>query len=295
MQDKEPEEFRERQTWREIWLLFRQDRIALFSFYLFLLFIIVAILGRWLAPYAADWQFVGQELMPPSWHDNGKVAYFLGTDDLGRDLFSRIIVGVGYTFGSACLVIIATAILGGILGVLAGMSTGLKSRLLGHLLDAFLSVPVLLIAIIIATLMQASLLNAMLAILLALLPHFVHQISQAIQKELNKEYVIALRLDGASNWILLKEAILPNIAIPYIREITRAFTIAIFDISALSFIALGAKRPTPEWGVMIRDALDLIYLAPWTILFPGLAIIASIWVVIIFGNGLCKAINRYDQ
>lgn len=294
MLDKEPEEFRERQTWREIWGVFRQDRISLLSFYLLAGFILLALFGPWIAPYSPDWQFVGQELIPPSWNENGTVAYFLGTDDLGRDVFSRIIIGVRFTFGSACLVILASALLGGILGVLAGMSYGLTSRLLGHLLDAFLSVPVLLIAIIIATLMQASLPNAMLAILLALLPHFVHQIAQAIQKELHKEYVIALRLEGASNWFLLKEAILPNIAIAYIRELTRAFSIALFDISALSFIALGATRPTPEWGLMIRDALDLIYLAPWTILFPGLAIIASIWVVILFGNGLCKAINRYD-
>ncbi|MDG6895507.1 ABC transporter permease subunit [Volucribacter amazonae] len=295
MQDKEPEEFRERDTLRAIWRLFRQDFIAVFSFYLFIGLVVFALFGQWLAPYSADWQFVGQELLPPSWHDNGKVAYFLGTDDLGRDLLSRIITGVRYTFGSATLVIIATAILGGILGILAGMSSGLKSRILGHFLDAFLSVPILLIAIIIATLMEASLINAMLAIFFALLPHFVHEISQAIQKELKKEYVIALRLDGASKWVLLKEAILPNIAIPYIREISRSFTIAIFDISALSFIALGAQRPTPEWGVMTRDALELIYLAPWTIIFPGIAIIVSILVVIMLGNGLCKAINRYDE
>ena len=295
MLDKEPEEFRERETLRYIWLYFRQDRIALLSFYFFILFILTALFGTWLAPYPSDMQFVGKELIPPSWNEQGTVSYFLGTDDIGRDVLSRLIIGTQYTFGGATLVIIATAILGGILGVLAGMSKGLKSRVLSHFFDAFLSVPILLIAIIIATLMEASLINAMLAILLALLPHFVHEIYQAVRKELNKEYVLTLRLDGASNWVLLQEVILPNLAVPYVKEISRAFTIAIFDISALSFISLGAQRPLPEWGAMIRDSLELIYLAPWAVILPGIAIIIAILTVIILGNGLCKAIKKYED
>ncbi|PJG84550.1 ABC transporter permease subunit [Conservatibacter flavescens] len=295
MQDKEPEEFREREALLNIWRYFRTDRLALFSFYLFILFILTALFGTWLAPYPSDMQFVGKELLPPSWNDQGTVTYFLGTDDIGRDVLSRLIIGAKYTFGGATLVIIATAIVGGALGVLAGMSEGLKSRILGHFLDAFLSVPILLIAIIIATLMEASLLNAMLAILLALLPHFVHEVYQAVRKELTKEYVLTLRLDGASNLTLLREAILPNIAVPYVKEIARAFTIAVFDISALSFISLGAQRPQPEWGAMIRDSLDLIYLAPWTVILPGIAIIIVILTVIILGNGLCKAIQKYED
>ena len=128
--------------------------------------------------------------------------------------------------------------------------------------------------------MQPSLFNAMLAISLALLPQFIHEIYQAVQKELKKEYVLTMRLDGASNRTLLKEAILPNISVHYIREISKAFTIALLDISALSFISLGAQRPMPEWGAMIRDSLELIYLAPWAVILPGLAIVVSILVTI---------------
>ena len=82
---------------------------------------------------------------------------------------------------------------------------------------------------------------------------------------------------------------------PYIREISRAFTLALLDISALSFISLGAQRPTPEWGAMIRDSLELIYLAPWTVILPGLAIISCTLVVMILGNRLCKAIEKYSE
>ncbi len=295
MQDREPDEFRESASLYAIWLRFRRDRVALFSFYLFFALILTALFSELIAPYAAHAQFVGQELMPPSWVAEGKIAFFFGTDDLGRDLLSRLIMGVRYTFGASLAVVVAVALLGGALGVLAGMTAGIKSRFLGHLFDTFLSLPILLIAIIISTLMEPSLINAMFATVLALLPYFIHGIYQAIQLELKKEYVVMLRLDGMTNRQLLKSTILPNITVTYIREIGRSFIIAVLDISALSFISLGAQRPLPEWGAMIKDSLELIYLAPWAVLLPGFAIIGTILLSIIFTNGLCKAISQYDE
>ena len=295
MRDREPKDFRESAALKQIWDLFRKDRIALFSFYALLLLILTALFSPFIAPYSNDTQFVGRELMPPSWANDGEIAYFLGTDDIGRDVLSRIIIGTSYTVGAALIVVVITAFIGGGLGILAGMSQGIKSRVLGHFLDAFLTIPVLLVAIIIAALMESSLFNAMLAITLALLPYFVHEIYRSIQLELKKEYVLMLRLDGISKWVLLKNTILPNIAIQYIQEISRAFTIAILDISALSFIELGAQRPAPEWGAMIKDSSELIYLAPWTVILPGLAIIFSVLIGLVFSNGLCRAITKYYE
>lgn len=295
MQDKDIAEFRHTETLTTIWKLFRKDKVALISFYLFLLFILTALFSPFIAPYSSETQFIGFELLPPSWVNGGKIAYFFGTDDIGRDVLSRLITGTRYTLGASLIVVIFTAILGGIMGVWAGMSQGIKSRILGHFLDAFLSTPILLIAIIIATLMEPSLINAMLAITLALLPHFIHEIYQAIQKELKKEYILMLRLEGAPNWILLKEAIFPNIWGKYIQEITRAFAITMLDISALSFISLGAQSPMPEWGVMIRDSLELIYLAPWTVILPGFAIMTVILVALLLSNGINKAIEKYYE
>ena len=120
-------------------------------------------------------------------------------------------------------------------------------------------------------------------------------INQAIQQELKKDNVLLLRLDGISNWELLKSTILPDISAIYTQEIARAFVVTILDITALSFISLGAQRPMPEWGAMIKDSLELIYLAPWTVLLPGFAIIFTILLSIIFTNGLCKAINKYYE
>ena len=295
MQDKEPEEFRENTSIFQIWLLFRKNTIALFSFYVLTLLILTALFSGGIAPYAHNMQFGGQELMPPSWVEKGQIAFFFGTDDLGRDVLSRLIMGTSYTIGSSLLVVLAVALIGGTLGIVAGMLKGLKARFIGHIFDAFLSLPILLIAIVISTLMEPSLLNAMFATLLAILPYFIHAIYRAIQQELKKDYVLMLKLEGISNWELLKSTILPNITVIYVQEIARAFVVAILDISALSFISLGAQRPTPEWGAMIRDSLELLYLAPWTVLLPGFAIIFTILLSIIFSNGLTKAINQYYE
>ncbi|GJJ80550.1 peptide transport system permease protein SapC [Pasteurella canis] len=295
MQDKEPDEFRDSATLKNIWLLFRQNRIALFSFYLFVIFILTALFSPWIAPYPSNMQFVGSELMPPSWVDKGQISFFFGTDDLGRDVFSRIIIGTTYTIGASLIVVFFTLIIGSVIGIWAGISHSIKSKILSHFLDTFLSIPSLLIAIIIATLMKPSLMNAIIATTLALLPYFIHEIYQATQQELKKEYVLMLKLDGISNSAILKEIVLPNISIRYIQEIARAFAVAILDISALSFISLGAQRPVPEWGAMIKDSLELIYLAPWAVILPGIAIVMAILVVFIFSQGLCKAIEKYYE
>lgn len=293
MLNNSPQSFRHTKELRQIWLLFYQDKIALYSFYLFMALIFTALFSRYIAPYSVNQQFIGFELLPPSWVNEGKIAFFFGTDDLGRDIFSRLIVGTSYTLGGALIVGFATAILGGVFGILAGLSHGIRSKILGHFFDSFISIPTLLTAIIIATLMEPSLVNAMLAITLALLPYFIHEISQGVRQTLKKNYVLMLRLDGATHWQLLKIAIIPNITVRYIREISKAFVIAIVDIAALSFISLGAQPPLPEWGLLIKDSLDLIYLSPWAVILPGLAILMSIMLWLLFTNGLCRAIERY--
>lgn len=293
MLDKEPEEFRFTSSVQEVWQYFHRNKPALLCGYLLIALIALMLLAPWLSPHNSNMQFVGQELLPPSWRSEGKITFFLGTDDLGRDLLSRIISGLYYTFGSALLVTLLTLLIGGLLGIIAGSSQGIKSGILGHFLDAFLSIPILLLAIIIATLMQPSLLNAILAILLASLPYFIHQIYLALQTESSKDYVVMLRLDGASKRYLINQVMLPNLLPTFIRLTSRIFTLAILDISALSFVALGAQPPQPEWGAMIREYIDLIYLAPWLSILPGFALMFVILVVLLFSDGLAKAIEKY--
>ncbi len=291
MLHKDPEQFRESAYLPQLGAALRKDPFALISLYLFIGLLILVFLGYFIAPYAADRQFVGLELMPPSWSDKGQISHFFGTDDLGRDIFSRILYGFYYTVGAALGITVAVAIIGGIIGVLAGTKKRSSFFILSHLFDTFLFIPILLIAIIIATLMEPSLTNAMLAIFLAMLPHFIHKIYQMTQRELKREYVVTLRLEGATRWHLIKEVILPNLTIVAVKELSHIFVIAVLDISALSFISLGATSPTPEWGAMIRDYTDLIYIAPWTVILPGIAIIFTILIITMLGNSLVRVLS----
>lgn len=292
MLNREPEQFRDLAYIRQFWQALRQDRPALFACYVFVILILLVCFGYLIAPYADDQQFVGLELLPPSWNKDGQIRHFFGTDDLGRDILSRILHGFYYTVGSAFVITLAIGLLGGAIGVLAGSKKGGSTFILSHLFDTFLFIPVLLIAIIIATLMTPSLLNAMLAVFLALLPHFIHSIYQMTQRELQREYVMTLVLDGAKKSDLIKQVILPNLSVVAVRDLSHIFVIAILDMSALSFIALGAVSPMAEWGAMIRDSMELIYIAPWTVVLPGVAIIFSILVVTLAGNGVVRVLER---
>lgn len=295
MQNKEPEQFRESQSIRHFGALLQNDKVALISLYLFLALLTLVFVGNFLAPYHHEQQFVGLELQPPSWDEKGQINHFFGTDDLGRDIFSRVLAGFYYTVGAALVVSLAVGVLGSIIGVMAALN---KSKLIvffSHIFDTFLFIPVLLITIIIAALMEASLPNAMFAIFLALLPHFIHRIYQISQLELKREYAVTLRLDGADNKTLIKTVLLPTLIVVAIKELATYFVFSILDIAALSFIALGAKSGTPEWGVMIRDYAELIYIAPWAIILPGLAITLSILVITLLSRNLVRVFNLYQQ
>ncbi|AOM40284.1 putrescine export ABC transporter permease SapC [Xenorhabdus hominickii] len=273
-----------------IWRLFYSDILAMTGLYGVLVLIALSLFGDQLAPYRLDQQFIHQ-LLPPSWSHHGNVAFFLGTDDLGRDIFSRLLIGTSSTFGAALVVTTAAAIVGLIIGGLAGITQGLRSAVLNHILDALLSIPSLLLAIIVVAFVGASLQHAMIAVSLSLLPRIVRTIYTSVHDELDKEYVIAARLDGASNYHILRYAVFPNITAVIVSELTRTLSIAILDIAALGFLDLGAQLPSPEWGAMLGNSLELIYAAPWTVMLPGAAIMFSVLLVNLLGDGLHRAIN----
>ncbi len=278
-------------SFRTTWRLFYRDTTAMVGFYGFIALLLLCIFGGLLAPYGLDQQFLGYQLLPPSWSRYGDVSFFLGTDDLGRDLLSRLLSGAAPTVGSAIVVTVAAALCAMVIGVLAGLTHGLRSALLNHILDTLLSIPSLLLAIIVVAFLGPRLEHAMLAVWLAILPRLVREIYIAVHDELEKDYVIAARLDGASSVTILWHTILPNILSLLVTEFTRALSMAILDIAALGFLDLGAQLPSPEWGAMLGDALELIYVAPWTVMLPGAAIMISVLIVNLLGDGIRRAID----
>lgn len=277
-------------TFRNAWRLFYRDTSAMIGFYTFIALILLCLFGRLLAPYNLDQQFLGYQLLPPSWSRYGDVSFFLGTDDLGRDLLSRLLSGAAPTVGSALVITLLASLCAMILGVFAGLTRGLRSAVMNHILDTFLSIPSLLLAIIVVAFFGPGLSHAWLAVFLAIIPRLVRSVYTAVHDELEKEYVTAARLDGASSMNILRYAIFPNILALLVLEFTRALSMAILDIAALGFLDLGAQLPSPEWGAMLGDALELIYVAPWTVMLPGAAIMLSVLIVNLLGDGIRRAI-----
>lgn len=275
-----------------IWREFHRNILAMIGLWGLGILSLLTLLAPWLAPYAANEQFSQALLMPPSWSDTGNVDFFLGTDDLGRDMLSRLIFGARLTFGNAVVAVAIALVVGGSIGIIGGMSKGYKGSVLNHLLDTLLSIPSLLLAIIFVAILGPGLFNTLIAITLALTPQFTRAIYNAVSEEMQKEYLTALRLDGGTRWHLLRYGVLPNLSDAIISQTTRGLSSAILDISAVGFLGLGAQAPKSEWGAMLAEALELVYLSPWTVALPGLAILLSVLVVNMVGEGLLQAINE---
>lgn len=277
---------------QRLWLLFKERHPARIGLWLFLSLLVLAVLAPLISPYSPYFHNQEALLLPPAWSVDGNVDYMLGTDDLGRDTLSRLMNGARLTFGLSILSVLIAMAFGLFIGALAGFSKGVKSSFLNHLLDLALSIPSLLIAIIIVAILGPGLANTVWAIILATLPLFVHSISNSVREELQKDYAIAYRLDGASMYQVLVHAILPNIFESIVIVATMALSNAILDIAALGFLRLGAQAPSSEWGAMLAESLDLLYIAPWTVALPGILIFISVLATNLVGDGLSSAMKR---
>ena len=253
---------------------------------------LVIVIGPWFVPYTPQQQHTESLLIPPAWVSNGGIDFILGTDALGRDVLTRVIYGSRVTFGaSLCLVLVSMAI-GVIIGAIASMTRGMQSDLLNHILDSIVAIPSLLIAIIIVAILGAGLINSMWAIMFALIPQFIHHTRDAVRAELEKPYVIAARLDGASKLHIFRHSVLPNISEMLVVQGTFALSTAVLDISALGYLNLGVQAPEAELGAMLSEGLNIAYIAPWSIAAPGTIIFLMIVSINLVGDGLRSALHK---
>ncbi len=272
------------------WRSYRSNGLAMFGLWCLTFIVLITIFAPLLTPFDPQEQS-GALLVPPSWAPSGSVEYFLGTDDLGRDILSRLIMGSQLTFGAAVGITLIAAIIGCMIGVLAGMTKGLLSSTLNHLLDTVMSIPSLLLAIIFVAFLGFGEFNILLAICLALIPRFIRSVYIAVHTEVEKDYIMAARLDGANDFYLLWSSILPNVLTVIAAEFILALSTAILDITALGFLGLGAQAPSTEWGAILGDSVELIYIAPWTVTLPGLSIMFTVIALNLVGEGIRRALN----
>ncbi|SJL83253.1 ABC transporter permease subunit [Vibrio palustris] len=275
---------------QRFWRSYRTDKLSMFGLWALFILVLITLSSLWIAPHDPHAQS-HQLLLPPSWDMNGQVEHFFGTDDLGRDILSRLIDGTRLTFGASIIITFLASLVGCSIGFMAGMTKGWASSILNHLFDTVMSIPSLLLAIIFVAFLGFGEFNVLLAIGLALIPRFIRSVYLAVHNEVEKDYIMAARLDGASDFYLFWHSILPNILPMIVAEMALALTSAILDITALGFLGLGAQAPSTEWGAMLGDSVELIYLAPWTVTLPGIAIMFTVIMVNLVGEGVRQALK----
>lgn len=277
--------------WRENWRHFRANPGAFAGLVVIVVLIVLALAAPWIAPHAPDAQYRDALLKPPAWSAGGDPRFWLGTDDVGRDLLSRLLFGARLSLAVGCIVVTLSLGAGIVLGLVAGFARGVVDALIMRLMDVMLALPSLLLAIAIVAVLGPSLVNAMVAIAIVVLPHYVRLTRAAVLAELSKDYVTASELAGAGRLRQMFVNVLPNCLAPLIVQATLGFSSAILDAAALGFLGLGAQPPTPEWGTMLADARQFIQRAWWVVSFPGLAILITVLAFNLMGDGLRDALD----
>ena len=250
-----------------------------------LLLALVAIFGPSLVPYDPVASDVPQALLPPS------ALHWFGTDDGGRDIFSRIIYGARSSLLAALGILALASALGTIIGLTAGIAGGWVDEMLMRITDMFLAFPALVLAMGLAATLGPSLLNAIIATALVWWPWYARLVrGQALQLK-HEAFVEAARIAGASALRIAFHHILRNCLTPIIVQMSLDIGYAILTLASLSFIGLGAQPPTPEWGSMVSIGRDYFLDQWWMVTFPGLAIFLSVMAFNLLGDGLQEALS----
>ncbi|BET95243.1 dipeptide ABC transporter permease DppC [Xenorhabdus taiwanensis] len=276
---------------QEFWHYFKRNKGAVIGLVYIVLMLLIALLAGVLAPYGPAEQFRDSLLMPPVWQEGGSWQFILGTDDIGRDILSRLMYGARLSLLVGCLVVVMSLIMGIILGVLAGYFGGMVDTIIMRIVDIMLALPSLLLALVLVAIFGPSIVNASLALTFVALPHYIRLTRAAVLVEVNRDYVTASQVAGAGAIRQMFINILPNCLAPLIVQASLGFSNAILDMAALGFLGMGAQPPTPEWGTMLADVLQFTQSAWWVVTFPGLAILLTVLAFNLMGDGLRDALD----
>ncbi|NBB55292.1 dipeptide ABC transporter permease DppC [Pantoea vagans] len=276
---------------QEFWHYFKRNKGAVVGLVYIIIVLLCAIFADVLAPHAPAEQFRDALLHPPVWQEGGNWSYILGTDDVGRDVLSRLMYGARLSLLVGCLVVVLSLIFGVIFGLLAGYLGGVVDAIIMRVVDIMLALPSLLLALVLVAIFGPSIVNASVALTFVALPHYIRLTRAAVLVEVNRDYVTASGVAGAGMLRQMFVNILPNCLAPLIVQASLGFSNAILDMAALGFLGMGAQPPTPEWGTMLSDVLQYAQSAWWVVTFPGLVILLTVLAFNLMGDGLRDALD----
>ena len=274
------------QTRRNLRRFLIGNRLNLAGVIVVCLFIFLSIFGQAVSPHDPYKQDILQsKLLGPS------TSHFLGTDELGRDVFSRILTGTRVSLKVAVFVLTFAVVFGTLVGAISGYAGGIVDEVLMRFTDMFLAFPALILAIAIASTIGRSLTNTMIALSTVFWPWYARLVRGQVLSIRERDYVDAARSIGISSWRLMMRHILPNAVAVVIIQVTLDVGYAILATSSLSFIGLGAQPPSPEWGTMLASARNYLRDAWWYTTFPGLALTMTVFAFNVLGDGLQEALD----
>ena len=268
-------------TLRHVRYVATENPVTLGAFLLFTAFVLLALFGPWIAPYDPLASNTQAALKPPS------VQYWFGTDALGRDILSRVIVAARLDFGIAVSAVAASFAAGAALGCLAGFYGGWTDRVIGRLADTIMAFPLFVLAMGIVAALGNTVANIVLATAIINLPFYIRVARAEVNVRRNAGYVEAARLTGNSNLRILALHLFPNVLPPMMVQISLNMGWAILNAAGLSFIGLGVRPPQAEWGVMVAEGATYIISGEWWVaLFPGAALMLAVFCFNLLGDGL---------
>ena len=275
-----------RTPWHEFWRRFRRQPVAMAAGIFVLLLIIVAIIAPWIAPYDAENYFDYDRL-----NEGPSMVHWFGVDSLGRDIFSRVLVGAQISLAAGVLAVLIGALIGTVLGLLAGYYEGWWDRITMRICDVLFAFPGSLLAIAVVAVMGSGMANVIIAVAIFSIPAFARLVRGNTLVLKQQTFIESARSIGASDTTILFNHILPGTVSSIVVYFTMRIGVSIISAASLSFLGLGAQPPTPEWGAMLNEARADMVMAPHVALFPAIAIFLTVLAFNLLGDGLRDALD----
>ena len=279
-------ENRVRTPWREFWRRFRRQHVAIVAGLFVLLLVLIAFIAPWIAPFDAENYFDYDRL-----NEGPSALHWLGVDSLGRDIFSRILVGTRISLIAGFFSVAIGMVIGTLLGLLAGYYEGWWDRITMRVCDVLFAFPGILLAIAVVAIMGSGMSNVIVAVAIFSIPAFARLVRGNTLVLKQQTFIESARSIGASDWTILMRHILPGTVSSIVVYFTMRIGTSIITAASLSFLGLGAQPPTPEWGAMLNEARADMVIAPHVAFFPSLAIFLTVLAFNLLGDGLRDALD----